>query len=321
MNDLRNSRILITGGAGLVGSFIAEQLLEEQVKEIIILDNLVRGSKDNIRNILSDKRVKLIIGDIRDEVLLKKLFVGIDYCFHMAALRITHCADIPREALGVMFNGSFNVFEECIKNKIKKIILASSASIYGQADTFPIKECHHPYNNATLYGAAKLANELILRSFYHMYGLNYAALRYFNIYGPRMDIHGKYTEVIIRWYHSIKEGKRPLIYGNGSQTMDFIFVEDVSRASILTLKADVVDEVFNIASGVETSLNKLCCLLIEIMGSSLKPEYVVMPGERKKVEVKRRLADISSARKRIGFKTEFTLREGMEKLVSWLEKE
>jgi len=320
MNELKNSRILITGGAGFVGSFIAEQLLNEDVKEIIILDNLIRGSKDNLKGILPSKKVKFLIGDIRDEDLLNELFKDMDYCFHMAALRITHCASSPREAQGVMFDGTFNVLEACVKHKIKKIILASSASVYGQADIFPIKEEHHPYNNVTLYGAAKLANELMVRSFYHMYGLEYTALRYFNIYGPRMDTHGKYTEVIIRWYDSIKDGKKPLIYGDGKQTMDFVFVEDVARANILALKADVIDEVLNIASGTETSLEQLCCLLIEVMGSNLKPEYVAMPDERKKVEVKRRWADISKARKMIGFEAKFTLREGLERLVLWLDR-
>ena len=321
MNNLKDSRILITGGAGFVGSFIADQLLEEDVKEIIILDNLIRGTKDNIEGALKSNAVKFIKGDIRDNSLLNELFKDIDYCFHMAALRITHCAAEPREALEVMIDGTFNVIEECVKHNVKKLIAASSASIYGQADIFPTKEDHHPYNNHTLYGAAKMANELMLHSFFCMYGLNYNAMRYFNVYGPRMDIKGKYTEVLIRWYNLIKEGNPPLIYGDGKQTMDFIYVEEIARANILALKSEVNDEVFNIASGAETSLEELCFLLLEVLESDLKPKYIPLPEDRKKVEVMRRLADVSNAKEKIGFGTKISLRDGLKKLVLWLDEQ
>lgn len=319
MQNLSGSRILITGGAGFIGSFIADQLLGENVEEIILIDNLIRGSKNNVENALSSDRVKLIEGDIRNRNLLDNLFYGIDYCFHMAALRISHCAVEPRQALEVMLDGTFNVAESCVKNKIKKIVVASSASIYGTADIFPTREDHHPYNNHTLYGAAKIANEGMFRSFYDMYGLDYNAMRYFNVYGPRMDIHGKYTEVLIRWYHLIKEGKQPLIYGDGQQTMDFVYVEDVARANILGLRASVSDAVFNIASGIETSLEELCWSLLKVMKSNLKPKYISVPEDRKKVEVSRRLADITKAREQIGFEAKITLNEGLEKLTNWLD--
>ena len=319
MQNLSGSRILITGGAGFIGSFIADQLLSENVEEIILIDNLIRGSKNNVENAISSDRVKLIEGDIRDRNLLDNLFYGVDYCFHMAALRISHCAIEPRQALEVMLDGTFNVAESCVKNNVKKIVVASSASIYGTADIFPTREDHHPYNNHTLYGAAKIANEGLFRSFYDMYGLDYNAMRYFNVYGARMDIHGKYTEVLIRWYHLIKEGKQPLIYGDGKQTMDFVYVEDVARANILGLRASVSDEVFNIASGIETSLEELCWSLLEVMRSNLKPKYILVPEERKKVEVRRRLADITKAREQIGFEATITLNEGLEKLIHWLD--
>jgi len=317
---LKGSKILITGGAGFVGSFIVDQLLGEDVGEVVVLDNFVRGSRDNIKQALASGRVKLIEGDIRDRALLNDIFPGTDYCFHLAALRITHCATEPRQALEVMYDGTFNVLEACVQHQIKKMVAASSASIYGQADSFPTKEEHHPYNNCTLYGAAKTANELMLRSFYHMYGLKYNGLRYFNIYGPRMDTYGKYTEVLIRWYRLIKEGKPPLIFGDGKQTMDFIYIADVARASILALKAETHQEVFNVASGVETSLEQLCYALLETMGSGLKPKYMPLPDDRKKVEVQKRLADVSKARKLIGFEAQIHLEEGLGKLISWLDQ-
>lgn len=318
MINLTNSRILITGGAGFVGSYVVEQLLDENVHEIVIIDNFFRGSRETLKAVLDDPRVNLIEGDIRDQTLLKRLFPGIDYCFHLAALRITHCAAESRQALEVMYDGTFNVLENCVQHEVKKLLFASSASIYGQADTFPTSEDHHPYNNFTLYGAAKMANELMLRSFAHMHGLKYNAVRYFNIYGPRMDTYGKYTEVFIRWYHLIKEGKPPVIFGKGDQTMDFIYIEDVARASILALKADIDNEVFNVASGKETSLNELCLLLLAAMQSNLKPQYVPIPEDRKKVEVRRRLADVTKVKKKIGFETTVSLKDGLTKLVQWL---
>ena len=321
MNELSDKKILITGGAGFIGSFIADQLMTENVKEVVILDNLVRGSRDNVKEALSSGRVVFVEGDIRDRTLLDKLFNGIDYCFHMAALRITHCVADPRQAQEVMFEGTFNVAEACVKHKVKKVVAASSASIYGMADIFPITEAHHPYNNRTLYGAAKIANEGLFRSFHDMYGLDYNTMRYFNVYGPRMDTNGKYTEVVVRWHHLIREGKPPLIFGDGKGSMDFVYVEDVARANILALKAGISDEVFNVASGVETSLEGLCLLLLETMHSNLKPTYIPVPDERKKVEVTRRLADVSKARSQIGFAAEVSLKAGLERLVAWLDSQ
>lgn len=320
MNDLGGARVLVTGGAGFVGSTIADRLMSENIKEVILLDNLVRGSEDNIKDVLGSGRSVFVKGDIRDRGLLDEIFEGIDYCFHMAALRITQCAEQPREAIEVMVDGTFNVAESCLKHKVKKIIVASSASIYGHAGIFPTKEDHHPYNNITLYGAAKAADELIFRALYHMYGLKYIAMRYFNIYGPRMDIYGKYTEVLIKWYNLIKDGKRPLIYGDGKQAMDFIYIDDVARANIMGLKSGADDESFNIASGVETSLEELCRALLETMDSKLEPQYVSISNSRRKVEVMRRLADTRKASTLVGFRAEVRLKDGLKKLLTWLDK-
>lgn len=320
MNELKNSKILIIGGAGFVGSFTADLLLDEDAKEIILVDNLIRGSEDNIKNAVRSGKVKFVKGDIRDVKLLNEVFEGVDYCFHMAALRITRCRDNPKEALEIMHQGTFNVVEACIEHKIKKLVAASSASVYGQADNFPTKETHHPYNNRTLYGALKLANELMYRAFSDTHGLKYVGLRYFNIYGPRMDTEGAYTEVLVRWYYLIKEGKPPLIFGDGDQTMDFVYIEDVARSNILAMKSSVADKIFNIACGKETSLKELCLLFLEVMRSDIKPRFLPLPNERNQIEVRRRLAEVSQAKTHIDFEAKVPLREGLKKLVAWLDK-
>jgi UDP-glucose 4-epimerase len=319
--QLTDSRILITGGAGFIGSHIADQLIEQEgVREVILLDNMLRGSRANIERALASGRARLVEGDIRDRALIDTLFSDVDYVFHMAALRITRCAENPREALEVMFDGAFNVVEACVRHKVKKLVAASSASIYGTADIFPTREDHHPYNNRTLYGAAKMANELMYRAFNDMYGLPYVAMRYFNVYGPRMDTEGKYTEVLIRWYGLVKKGQPPLIFGEGDQTMDFVDVDDVARANVLAMKAPVSDQVFNVASQRETSLKELCHAVLKTMGSSLEPTHVPLPAERKAVEVRRRLADASKARNLLGFETRISLEDGLARLVRWLDE-
>lgn len=321
MNDLSGSRILITGGAGFVGSHIADQLIaQEGVAEVILLDNMLRGSRRNAEGALQTGRARLVEGDIRDRALLDELYPGVDYVFHMAALRITRCAENPREALEVMYDGAFNVVEACVRHKVKKLVAASSGSIYGTADVFPTREDHHPYNNRTLYGAAKFANELMYRAFNEMYGLPYAAMRYFNVYGPRMDTEGKYTEVLIRWYRLIKKGEPPLIFGTGDRTMDMINVEDVAHANVLAMKAAASDEVFNVASQNETSLQQLCDALLAAMGSRLEAKHVPQPTERKAVDVWRRLADTSKARALLGFEARIGLEEGLSRLVRWLDQ-
>jgi nucleoside-diphosphate-sugar epimerase len=307
-------RVLITGGAGLIGSHISDLLVREGDPEIIVLDNFTRGRRENLGWSMDHGRVQIVEGDVRDAALLRGLMKGVDLVFHQAALRITQCAEEPRVAMEVMADGTFNVLEAAVAAKVGKIVCASSASVYGMADKFPIPEKHHPYNNRTLYGAVKTFKEGLLRSFHEMYGLNYVALRYFNVYGPRMDIHGVYTEVLIRWMERIAAGKPPLILGDGTQTMDFIYVEDIARANVLAAKSAVTDDVFNVASGTETSLNDLAASLLRVMHSDLKPEY----GPARKVNpVSRRLADISRAKQCIGFESQVTLEEGLSRFVNW----
>jgi UDP-glucose 4-epimerase len=313
--DLNGSRILVTGGCGLIGSTTIDLLLRDHAPErIVIFDNLNRGSVSNVEHALQDERVTLVRGDIRDVRTTRDVTRGMDFVIHMATLRITACAAEPREALQVMCDGSFNVLEAAQAAGVKKVVAASSASIYGLAGQFPTNEDHHPYNNRTWYGASKIMLEGLLRSFNDMYGLPYVALRYFNVYGPRMDIHGKYTEVLIRWMERISSGQPPLILGDGKTTMDFVYIDDVALSNILALKSDVTDEVFNVARGEETSLNELAATLLRVMRSDLRPEY---GPERKINPVGRRLACISKAERVLGFRAKVGLEEGLRRLVDW----
>lgn len=318
MSVLKGKRILITGGAGLIGSHIADQLVAKKPKEIIVLDNFTRGRRENLENAMARSPITLINGDIRDHAVLANAVEGVDTIFHLAAIRITQCAEEPRLALEVLADGTFNVLEAAVKSKVRKVVASSSASVYGLADAFPTTERQHPYNNRTLYGAAKVFNEGLLRSFNDMYGLPYIALRYFNVYGPRMDVYGVYTEVLIRWMQRIGQGLPPLIFGDGQQTMDFVHVADIARANILAAESDVSDETFNVASGVETSLNDLAQALLKVMNSDLKPEYA---AERKVNPVQRRLADTSRAKKQIGFEAEISLEDGLQSLVRWWQSQ
>lgn len=307
-------RVLITGGAGLVGSHIADQLIGDGVSEVLVLDNFTRGRRDNLQPAMSNGRVTIVEGDIRDRALLNELMQSVDVVFHQAAIRITQCAEDPRLAVEVLVDGTFNVVEAAVKADVRKVVAASSASVYGLADEFPTRESHHPYHNRTLYGAAKAFNEGLLRSMFDMYGLQYVALRYFNIYGPRMDVFGVYTEVLVRWMERITRGEPPLILGDGKQTMDFVYIEDVARANLLAAKAAVTDRVFNIASGREVSLTELAETLLKVMGSSLRPEY----GPARKVNpVERRLADVAQAKEALGFVAHVSLEEGLRRLVKW----
>lgn len=313
--DIQGANILVTGGCGLVGSTTIDLLLRDHAPgRIVILDDLSRGTLANVDAALRDPRVRLIEGDIRDPGLVHEVTRGMDAVIHMATLRITACAANPREALGVMCDGSFNVVEAAQAAGVKKLVTASTASIYGLADSFPTKEDHHPYNNRTWYGASKIMLEGLLRAYNDMHALPYVALRYFNVYGPRMDIHGKYTEVLIRWMERIASGQPPLILGDGTQTMDFVYIDDVARSNILALASDAGDDVFNVASGVETSLNELAAALLRVMGSDLEPEY---GPERKVNPVSRRLADTTRAERVLGFRAEVGLDEGLRRLVRW----
>ena len=311
---VRGARALVTGGAGTIGSHVVDLLVRGGASEIVVLDNFVRGRLANLEWARGNGSVEVVEGDIRDAALVHKLTQGTDLVFHLAAIRITQCAEEPRLANEVLVDGTFNVLEAAAAAKVRKVVASSSASVYGLAEEFPTTERHHPYNNDTFYGAAKAFNEGMLRSFHSMYGLDYVALRYFNVYGPRMDIYGLYTEVLIRWMERIEAGTAPLILGDGLQTMDFVHVADIARANILAAEGDLTDDVFNIASGTETSLKELAQALTDVMKADLVPEH----GPARSVNgVTRRLASTAHAEDRLGFKAEIGLYDGLQGLVDW----
>jgi UDP-glucose 4-epimerase len=313
-NKIRESTILVTGGAGFIGSYVIEELLPLQPKKIIIIDNFIRGTMTNMKNFINNPLIEFHKGDIRDLDLLEKCITGTDFVFHMAALRINACAANPREGFDVMLKSTFELASLCVKHKVKKVIYSSSASVYGLAQHFPTPETDNPYNNQTFYGAAKMWGEQLFRSFKFMYNLDYVALRYFNAYGPRMDTDGKYTEVMIKWLDCIRDGKNPLIFGDGSTTMDFVFVGDIAKANVAALQEDITDEVFNIGNKEETSLKELLIVLLRVNESSLKPEF---REENSINPVSRRLAEISKAKRLLHFSPTVNIEKGLKSLSEW----
>ena len=314
MSDLKGAVVLVTGGAGTIGSTLVDQLIEAGVEHVDVLDNLVRGRRANLDDAMASGRVSLVEGDIRDRDLVHDVTRAKDLVFHQAAIRITQCAEEPRLALEVLVDGSFNVVEAAVAHRVDKLVAASSASVYGMAEQFPTGERHHHHNNDTLYGAAKSFNEGMVRSFRAMHGLDYVLLRYFNVYGPRMDVHGLYTEVLVRWMERIADGLPPLIFGDGQQTMDFVYTTDIARANVLAAASDVREGIYNVARGEETSLLELARTLLRAMDSDLPVEH----GPDRAVNgVTRRLADTSAAKRDLGFVAEVGLEDGLRELVEW----
>jgi UDP-glucose 4-epimerase len=312
--DLSGAVVLVTGGAGFIGSHVVDQAVAAGASSVRVLDDFARGRRENLEGACATGRVQVHAGDIRDASLVDRLTDGADLVFHQAALRITQCAEEPVRAVEVMINGTQHVLESALRHGVSKVLAASSASVYGEPTYLPMDE-DHPFNNRTLYGAAKVANEQMLRAYSEMHGLRYVAFRPFNVYGPRMDVHGVYTEVMIRWLERLGRGQAPVIFGDGTQTMDFVYVEDVARAYLLAAVSDVSDEVFNAGTGLETSLNQLCAGLCAAAGfPELQPTH---EAPRKVNPVRRRQASVTRASERVGFRAEVGLDAGLERLVHW----
>jgi UDP-glucose 4-epimerase len=309
---LEESRVLVIGGAGFVGSHLVDQLTEEPVKEIIVLDNFVRGTRENLSKAVRDKRVRVVEGSIMDLALLRELMQGTDYVFHLAALWLFECVHQPRSALDVNVVGTYNVIETAQQAGVKKVVYSSSASVYGDALFTPMTE-EHPFNNRTMYGATKIAGEQFFRAFNEQSKLNYVGLRYMNIYGPRMDYKGTYVSVIMKVLDRIDQGLPPVIFGDGSQAYDFIHVRDVARANVLALKSDVADQFFNVGMGVKTTINELTEMLIELSGSNVQPEY--RPQEQ--MFVTHRVGSTEKAERLLGFRAQTPLEEGLTTVIEW----
>jgi UDP-glucose 4-epimerase len=309
---LEESRVLVVGGAGFVGSHLVDQLTAEPVKEIIVLDNFVRGTRENLSQAATDRRVRVVEGSIMDTSLLRDLMQDTDYVFHLAALWLFECVHQPRFALDVNVVGTYNLIEAAQEAGVKKVVYSSSASVYGDALYTPMTE-EHPFNNRTMYGATKIAGEQFFRAFNEQSKLDYVGLRYMNIYGPRMDYKGTYVSVIMKVLDRIDQGLPPVIFGDGSQAYDFIHVQDVARANVLALKSDVTDEFFNVGMGVKTTINELTDHLLKLSGSNLQAEY----RQQEQMFVTHRVGSTEKAERLLGFKAETPLEEGLRTVIEW----
>jgi UDP-glucose 4-epimerase len=313
--DLTNKRIILVGGAGLVGSHIVDQLVSEPVSEIVVFDNFIRGTRENLADALRSSKVRAVEASIADRDRLKREMAGIDGVFLLASLWLGECVNDPRSAWEVNTLGTWNVVEACLEAGVKRIVYSSSASVYGNAVVTPMTE-EHPYNNRTTYGATKIANEQMLRAMYEQHKLPYIGMRYMNIYGPRMDYEGTYVSVIMKVLDRIFAGERPVVFGDGTQVYDFIHVADVARANILGMKADCADENFNIGMGVGTTINELVHILLELAGSSLQIDY----RPQAQSFVTHRIGSTEKAKQLLGFTADIPLREGLRSVLAWRQR-
>jgi UDP-glucose 4-epimerase len=309
--NLTGSKCVVIGGAGFVGSHIVDELVAEPVAEIVVFDNFVRGTRANLSDAVRDPRVKVVDGSILDVPLLSSVLDGAAGVFHLAALWLFECVHQPRAALDVNVVGTFNVVEACQRAAVERVVYSSSASVYGDACMTPMTE-DHPFNNRTMYGATKIAGEQFLRAFYEQHRLDYVALRYMNIYGPRMDDKGAYVSVIVKVLERIAQQQRPVIFGDGTQSYDFVHVSDVARANILAMKSERTDAAYNVGMGVETTINELVHLLLELTGSQLEPEY-----RDEQMFVTRRVGGTAKAAAELGFTATVPLRRGLQSVVDW----
>ena len=315
MPKLSGATICVTGGAGFIGSTIVDQALDLGAARVIVVDDLVRGRMENLAAARRRGRVDVLLRDISEPGVADEAIEGCDLVFHQAALRITHCAAEPQRAMQVMVTGTQLVLDACVKHKVEKLLAASSASVYGEPRYLPVDE-DAPFDNRTLYGAFKVGNEQVLRAYNEMFGLRYLMLRPFNVYGPRMDIHGAYTEVLIRWLDRLQEGQAPIIFGDGLQTLDFINVRDVARGYILAALSEHDDRVYNVGSGEETSLRQLCTMLCEETGhAEMEPEF--QPARTVNPIATRRRAAIERIRADLGWEPRVSLRDGLQELIRW----
>jgi UDP-glucose 4-epimerase len=315
--DIAGSRLVVIGGAGLIGSHTVDHLLLEDVREIVVYDNFARGTHENLATALRDPRVKIfeVGGDICQPDILQAALKGADGVFHFAALWLLQCHEFPHSAFDVNIRGTFNVVEACAQQGVKRLIYSSSASVYGDAVEEPMTE-DHPLNNTNFYGATKIAGEQMCRAFHHRYGLNYVGLRYMNVYGPRQDYHGAYIAVIMKILDAIDDNRAPVIYGDGSQAYDFVYVGDCARANVQAMRADTIDRFYNVGTGVRTSIKGLVEMLLELKQFRQAPRYE--PAGL--TFVKNRIGCPKRAAHELGFTSEVDLRKGLLNLIAWRDR-
>jgi UDP-glucose 4-epimerase len=316
--ELKHSKVLVIGGAGFIGSFVVRELLKHDVTEVLIYDNFARGKMENIEECLRDKRCRLYSngGDIRDIDLLDDAMKGIDYVFHLSAMWLLHCKDFPRTAFHVNIEGTFNVLEACVKNKVKKLVYSSSASVYGDAVQVPMTE-EHPYNNKNFYGATKIAGEAMCTAFNDRYGLPIIGLRYMNVYGPGQDQTAAYTGVVPIMLNKIDENEPPVINGDGSQAYDFIYVEDVARCNVAAVLSDTNFGMYNVGTGVQTSIRELCDTILRMKRSNLTVTYKPYSADDARAMVKNRIGSPVKAKNELGFEYKYDLETGLQRLIDW----
>jgi len=316
MREIRGKTILVIGGAGFIGSHVVDELLKEDVKEIIVYDNFARGVRSNLEDALADPRVRIyeVGGDILHTDVLSAAVSEADQVVHLAAMWLLQCYEYPRVAFEVNVRGTFNVLEACQQHAIERLVYSSSASVYGDAVQIPMTE-EHPFNNRTFYGATKIAGEAMARAFAERYGLSFAGLRYMNVYGARQDYKGTYIAVIMKILDRLDQGLPPVLFGDGSQAYDFIYVTDCARANVCALKSDATDSFYNVGSGTRTSLRELTELILEITGSTLPIQY----EPAGKTFVTNRIGSTEKAERELGFRSTVDLRDGLERLIAWRE--
>jgi UDP-glucose 4-epimerase len=316
--NLEGKRIVVIGGAGLIGSHAVDQLTKEDVAEIVVYDNFVRGTRENLHDALKDRRVKIFEagGDILQTDILDAALAGADGVMHFAALWLLQCHDYPRAAFGVNIGGTFNVLDACIKNNVRRLVYSSSASVYGDAVEEPMSE-EHPFNNKNFYGATKIAGEAMARAYHHRYGLDFVGLRYMNVYGPRQDYRGAYIAVIMKMLDAIDRGEGPTVFGDGGEAFDFVAVEDCARANICAMKADVVDRFYNVGTGKRTTLKELAETLLRLTGTN---QAICYAPRSQATLVRNRIGSPKRATEEIGFTATTTLDQGLRNLIVWRKK-
>ncbi len=308
---MKDKKILITGGFGFIGSYIVDELINNN--ELIIIDNMSSGKIENLQNV-DHENLTIIEKDLND-VNLEELLVDIDYVFHLAAMAsVPLSIDNPSECVRNNLDATIKLINACKNNNVKKIIFSSSSSVYGDNTNIPLKESENPLPKSP-YAASKASGELFLKTYYESYGLNYISLRYFNVFGPKQDENSQYAAVIPNFITALLKGEQPIIYGDGEQTRDFIYIKDVVNANIKAAESNY-NGIINVASGEKTTINELYKIISETLGYDIEPKYL----PERKGDIKHSLADVNNMKK-IDYEVNFNNFENqLKETIKWFKK-